>query len=166
MAEKRHRSLVGDIFEIQLPNGGKRYLQFIGWDKTVYGLGGDVVRVFKKNYAESGQPSLAEIVIDEVEFYAHIYHITIGTKAGLWKRFGNFKQNMGKTKPFFYQGPSYPTLTESSWIMWQMDGEHWETTKEKIMSGNADMGGVMPPKSVYERILNGRYLKTDPHYIR
>jgi hypothetical protein len=48
-----------------------------------------------------------------------------------------------------------------------MDGKnYWETTKKEIMKSSANMGGVMPPKLVEERIKAGKYLIGDPTYIK
>jgi hypothetical protein len=165
---KRPRTLVGDVFEIVLNKGGKRYMQYIGFDKTTYGFGGDVIRIFKKTYSQTVNPSLDEIVSDEVDFYAHIHRVSIGTKAGLWSRLGNIKTNLGM-KPLFYQGPSRVAIGDfkgDEWILWEMDGKDWKATKDEVLESSANMGGVMPPKWAEERVQTGKYQITDPHYIK
>jgi|GEM_PF-1906889 len=173
----RHRSSVGDIFAVNCESGDKRYLQFIGRDKTFFGFGGDVVRVFKKAYGSDENPDLNEIAGDDVDFYAHLHHVTVGLKQGLWVRVGNLKSEMGNLKPIFYQAPA-DSITRrivesvsskkpsSEWTLWQMDGESWEGTVEDIFKHSADKGGVMPPQWIYDRIKFGKYLISDPTYIR
>jgi hypothetical protein len=109
---KRPRTLLGDVLEVKMDGNSKRYLQYIGFDKSALGLGGDVVRIFKKTYKKESTPLLEEITEGEVDFYAHIHSVTRGIKEGLWSRVGNMKKNMGVEKPLFYQ------YSDNKWFLW------------------------------------------------
>ena len=161
LKSKRPRTLLGDVLEVKTGNGFKRYLQYIGFDKTDLGLGGDVVRIFKKKYKNETLPNIEEITKDEIDFYAHVHSVTRGIKEGLWSRVSNMKKDIGIQKPLFYQEGE-----NDEWLLWQMNGDIWKTTKNEVLKSSADKGGVMPPKWVEERIITGKYLISDPSYIK
>ncbi len=171
--KKRFRSLVGDVLLVSLENGDSRFLQFIGWDKSLYGMGADVIRIFKKRYPKNQSPSLTEIVEDDVDFHAHIYGVTYGLKEGLWERVGNMKENLGTKIPMFYKSPMrgnlkdpLPKPNEKLWILYYMSGKDWWASENDVRKTNADQGGVMPPIHAVERIKNGKYITVDRGYIQ
>ena len=95
----------GDIFEVPLDNNTKGYFQFIMLDLTQ--LNSEVIRVFRKQYPHDETIHLAEIVKDEVHFYAHVI-IKFGVKMGLWKKIGNLplKVPLQKYLPAYTFNPS------------------------------------------------------------
>jgi len=157
---KRTQTILGDILEVKMNDGTKRYLQYIGFDKNTHGLNSDVVRVFKKEYKENSSLDFEEIIKDEVDFYAHVHSIANGIKEGVWTRVGNMKNDLGTHKPLFYQ------KTDDEYILWEMDGKDWKSSKDDVLESSSNMGGVIPPKWVEERIQTGKYQITDPKYIK
>ena len=69
--EKRRRIVtkIGDIFCANLDSKTKRYFQYVAIDESM--LGGSVIRVFKRKYDINAEPTFAEIVNDDVDFYTH-----------------------------------------------------------------------------------------------
>ena len=68
---KRIRLKIGDIFEVPLENGTKRYFQFLGLD--INQLNGETIRVFAKSYGKDEHPTVEEIVNDDVDFCSHVF---------------------------------------------------------------------------------------------
>ena len=66
---KRIVTKMGDIFCVEIDNGYKRFFQYIIND--IEALNSSVIRVFKTYYPMDYRPIIEEIVMDEVEFYAH-----------------------------------------------------------------------------------------------
>jgi len=66
---KQVRTRIGNVFMVILDGNRKKYFQYIANDLTQ--LNSDVIRVFKTSYQLNEEPSLKDIVNDEIDFYAH-----------------------------------------------------------------------------------------------
>ena len=78
---KRIVTKMGDIFCVEIDNGYKRFFQYIIND--IEALNSSVIRVFKTHYPMDYRPIIEEIVMDEVEFYAHTV-LRAGIVYGAW----------------------------------------------------------------------------------
>ena len=85
---KRIVTKMGDIFCVEIDNGYKRFFQYIIND--IEALNSSVIRVFKTHYPMDYRPIIEEIVMDEVEFYAHTV-LRAGIVYGAWYKVGNSK---------------------------------------------------------------------------
>ena len=86
MVKKRVVTKIGDIFCVELGDGTKGYFQYIYEDACL--LGSDVIRVFKTHYHLEKDPSVEEIINDEVDFYSHTF-IRVGIEFDAWSKIGN-----------------------------------------------------------------------------
>lgn len=86
---KRIVTKIGDVFCAELGDGYKGYFQYVAIDKTM--LGGRVIRVFKKRYKVDEQPTVEEILKDEVQFYAHTL-LKPGIQLNHWYKVGKSEE--------------------------------------------------------------------------
>lgn len=170
--KKRIRPKIGDVFEVVLKNKTKGYVQYIGND--IEQLNSDVVRVFKTRYSADHTPDLKDVVKDGVEFYAHVTGVEFGVVNGEWERIGNINQ-LGDLKAPLFRDPGdgserrdgelhfWPKISKS-WYIWRMGQK--KTYVEKLEGENikADMGLVIWPDSVIERMETGKYSGFYPDY--
>lgn len=82
---KRIITKIGDVYYADLGNGWKGYFQYVAIDQTV--LNSNVIRVFKKRYKTDENPSIEEIIKDEVQFYAHTF-LRPGIYFDYWHKVG------------------------------------------------------------------------------
>ncbi len=152
------RVKVGDIFEVPLENDTKGYLQYIGEDASQ--LYGKVVRVFKKRYSMSESPDLDDVIRGEVEFYSHVLDMNFGVKDGMWSRVGN-SSDIGDEKDAFFRTSSdyskIPLKVVTRWSLWRMNEEPWSVDVLSDELAKAEVGSVMWPIRVVERMKTGIY---------
>ena len=86
---KRIVTKMGDIFCVEIDNGYKRFFQYIIND--IEALNSSVIRVFKTHYPMDYRPIIEEIVMDEVEFYAHTV-LRAGIVYGAWYKLATQKR--------------------------------------------------------------------------
>ncbi|WP_455587095.1 hypothetical protein [Bacteroides sp.] len=153
---------IGDIFSVEIDGVGKKYFQLIAYDLTQ--LNSDVIRVFKTVYPASQKIDLSEVVNGEVEFYAHCVTKS-GVKWGLWEKVGSNK-NIGETGHILFRdtedygiGPGEePIKVSSNWYVWHInDADFTYVGKLKGENQKADIGLVINPYSIAERIKTGKY---------
>ena len=149
------RTKIGDVMVAQIDEmGNKRYLQYIGSDMLQ--LNADVVRVFKTIYLPDSNPSLDEIVADEIVFAVHC-DSTYGIKLGLWDKIGNI-ENIKADNIYFLSvdQDTYSREYSERWVVWQL-GDTQRTfigrLPEKYWNGN--IGTVMPVELVFKYIKTG-----------
>lgn len=155
---------IGDIFEIPISPECKRYMQFIVVDSTH--LGGWGIRVFKKHYLPEEQPSINEIVADDVDFYCLTYAIGHGVLDGWWRKYGKSK-DIGNISDIVFrlyhkkliEAALFGKEDKDCWWVWTPNQEfiHYETLPEKYWY--ADDGSLFPPCNVISRIKTGRWHK-------
>jgi hypothetical protein len=150
----------GDIFEVNLGNNTKGYVQYIADDTEQ--LNSSVVRVFKKRYPVESAPSFDEITTGDVEFYSHITDIKHGEKDGTWRKVGKSEDIGDIKKPIFRSCSEDITMYSPShlskhWYVWRI-GEESQTVRpgNKVLE-QSDIGMVIWPESIKERMETGKY---------
>lgn len=146
---------IGDIFELLLPRGRKRYMQFVIVDSSQLGASG--VRVFKEEYAAEETPSIQEIVRDSVDFYCNTRAIGQGILHGLWSYYGK-SADLGDLNAMVFRtfDRGIPGAFPQRWRVWiaSHEDKYYRVLPRRYLS--ADDGGMIPPIMVLYRILYGR----------
>jgi hypothetical protein len=145
----------GDVFLVHLNSKEKKYFQFIQNDLTQ--LNSDVIRVFKAVFPVNVNPSLSEIIMGEVEFYAHCY-TKIGLKMKFWEKIGNIK-DVGANKEVIFKssGDSPQFKISKNWWIWKINEEQKFVGKLVGENRHAEIGSVIPPDSIIYRMKTGKY---------
>ncbi|MDI5950258.1 hypothetical protein QLS91_09770 [Flavobacterium sp. LB2P84] len=159
----------GDIFFVKINDTTKRYFQYITNDLKQ--LNSDVIRCFKKIYSIEENPNLAEIIKDEVFFYAHCV-VKFGVKLSYWEKVGNIT-NVGTFEHILFRGTNdygtiegeEPIKVSNNWYVWHIN----DVVSEKVgkLEGEnrkAEIGIVMDPESIVHRIRTGCYDGFYPDY--
>lgn len=163
MVKRQRNTKIGDIFVVQISDACKRYFQYIVSDLTQ--LNSDVIRVFKKIYPIDVEPSLTEIVSDEIDFYAHTTTIA-GIELGLWKLSGNIAE-VGDVENILFcstqdLGDKSVIISERWWV-WYIGKERKYVGKWKDEYSKAEYGLVYAPKNIIE-LLKGTYVNFYPKF--
>ena len=82
---KRIVTKIGNVFCAEIDNEFKCYFQYISND--LYNLNSSVIRVFKKRYPMDSNPTIDQIINDEVAFYAHTI-LRFGIQFNAWYKIG------------------------------------------------------------------------------
>ena len=147
---------IGDIFEIPLPRGMKRYMQFVIVDSSQLGAWG--VRVFKKEYTTEEKPPVEEIVKDSVDFYCNTRAIGQGILYELWSYYGK-SSDLGDLNAMVFRtfDREIPGLNPQRWRVWKASQEahYYLVLPRKYIK--ADYGAMCAPISVIDRIVSGRW---------
>lgn len=153
---------IGDVFSVAIDNNKKKYFQYIANDLTQ--LNSDVIRAFKKIYPIDSNPNLAEIVNDEVDFYAHCV-VALGVKMKLWNKVGNTTE-IGNITQILFRGTSdygvwidnEPIKISTKWYIWKInDKDFTKVGKLEGKNRSADIGVVVNPYDIVERMKTGKY---------
>lgn len=149
---------IGDVFVVNVSNSEKKYFQYIISDITQ--LNSDVIRVFKKKYSLDFNPSLLEIVTNEIEFYAHCV-TKLGLKSGSWNYVGNI-QFLGDTNHILFRdsedyGKIPTTKISQKWWVWKVNNEQHYVGKLEGENQKAEIGLVINPESIVYRMVHGVY---------
>ena len=160
---------VGDVFSVKLDNEVKKYFQLIAFDLTQ--LNSDVIRAFKKVYAIHATPTLLDIVNDDVDFYAHCV-TKFGIRMHLWDKVGNIS-DVGELSKILFRGTNdygakvggENIKVSHNWFVWHINDD--EFTYVGNLEGEnrkAEIGVVMPPLAIVERIKTGKYSFVYPEF--
>jgi hypothetical protein len=155
------RIKIGDIFCVNIDEKTKRFLQYVANDGSQ--LNSNVVRVFIKSYQINESPDMEEIVLDDVEFYAHSM-VKFMVKFNQCEKVGN-SSNIGDTKSILFRGTNdyarkadeAPILISNNWYVWNIDGPYRNVGKLIGKNKKSDIGGVMNPYDVAKRMRIGDY---------
>lgn len=159
---------IGDVFEVLLERGVKKYFQYIGNDHTQ--LNSDVIRAFKTPYLIDTEPDLSLVIKDEVSFYAHCV-VKWGVKMNLWKKVGNVKE-VG-TANVYFRGSSdsgrkigeEPIKVSERWYVWKINDDRFTPVgKLPDKYQNAEIGMVISPIDIVHRLQTGEYNFWYPGY--
>jgi hypothetical protein len=148
---------IGDIYSVKIDERSKKYFQYIVNDLAQ--LNSDVIRAFKKVYSLEDNPSLSEIIMDEVEFYAHCI-TKLGVKMGYWEKVGNTNVIREYDHVIFRDSADYgnPKIKVSNdWWIWKINHEQARVGKLVGPYRNAEIGIVMDPESIVHRMRTGNY---------
>lgn len=158
---------IGDIFCVKLDDNTKQYFQYIANDLTQ--LNSDVIRAFKKKYPIDEKPNLAEIVKDEVAFYAHCV-TNLGVKLGVWEKVGKVPFD-GEVTVLFRDTNDHghklgeePVKISNNWYIWKINEEFRRVGKLEGDNQKAEIGMVINPLSIAHRLRTGEYDFVYPGY--
>ncbi|MEZ2442776.1 hypothetical protein AB6805_13725 [Chitinophaga sp. RCC_12] len=151
----------GDIFSAKIDDRSKKYFQYVSDDETQ--LDSNVIRVYKKVYKVDENPSLPDIVKDEIDFYVHCL-IKLGLQLEFWTKVGAIK-DIGIVDVIFRHTEDYgravnqaPVRISNKWYVWRINDP--EITRVGKLIGenrNAEIGLVINPKSIVHRMKTGQY---------
>lgn len=157
----------GDVFCVKLDEKNKGYFQFLFRDSSQ--LGGNVIRVFYKHYPNDYEPTIDEIISDEVAFFTHTF-VQGGIYFDVFTKIGNVKVLNENKLPgviFCYQSTPYEfdnnypkeMWSKKMWYVYQAN----ETlvlyeTLPKNWRNKVELGWVMNFESVVSRMKFGFYL--------
>ena len=159
---KRIVTKIGDIFFVVLDNGNKKYFQYIANDLTQ--LNSDVIRSFKKEYSINEQVNYKQMLSGDIDFHAHTM-INIGVKQSLFNKEGRFDIFPNITNIVFrdtndcgHKAGEEPVRISDKWYVWRINDENF-TRVGKLTGENkkAEIGVVIPPFAIVERIKTGKY---------
>ena len=166
---KRVITKIGDVFSVKINDSHKKFFQLIAFDLTQ--LNSDVIRAFKEAYPIEANPDLSAIVNGDIEFYAHCV-TKFGIKLGLWERISNIKE-IGKLDHILFRGTSdlghkvgeEPIRVSYNWYVWRIGDKNF-TRVGKLEGENqkAEIGLVINPYSIIDRIKTGKYKGFYPDY--
>ena len=159
---KRITTRIGDIFFVTLDNGNKKYFQYIANDLTQ--LNSDVIRSFKKEYSTNEQVDYKQMLSEDIDFHAHTM-INIGVKQALFHKEGRFDVFPEIANIVFRGTLDYgKTINEetikisNNWRIWRINDDDF-TYIGKLTGENrkSEIGIVMPPFAIVERIKTGKF---------
>jgi len=163
--KKRIIVKIGDVFEVPIEGGWKRYFQLIARDSLE--LNSDVVRVFRARYKATETPELEKIVRDEVELHIHLF-IKIGIKEVAWSKIGNASIGPDFELPHFRDSQDYgnPSVKISKrWNVWKINDRNPTYVGELAPEfQNYNIGGVWPVDALLEILNTGKSSWVYPGY--
>jgi len=157
----RANTKIGDVFSVKIDGSSKKYFQYVVSDLTQ--LNSDVIRAFKKVYPINANPDLSEIVSGEVEFYAHCV-TKLGLKMNLWEKVGNTAE-VGNTSQILFRGTNdygvwindEPIRISENWYIWKVNEPFKDVGKLEGDNRKAEIGVVVNPYDIVDRIKTGEY---------
>jgi hypothetical protein len=162
MEEKTKRVVtrIGDIFCVEIDDKYKAYFQYIAkdWEQ----LNSTVIRVFRKRYPIEYNPTMEEIVNDEVSFYAHTV-LRPGLHFGTWYKVGKSK-NVGDTENIFFR--CYPDVNYGfngqnksyNWYVWKINHKYEKIGEMTDQYRHYHFGCIFPYFDIAARIRTGKYM--------
>lgn len=149
------RTRKGNVFSVRVDPIRTKYFQYIANDLTQ--LNSDVIRAFKKIYQDESKPKLQEIVSGEVEFYAHVV-VPWGIKMKLWDKVGSVPF-YEEVKVYFRASEDYGKGIKYSekWFIWQINGKRLFVPKPTEELRAAEIGVVVSPEDLVDRMRTGQY---------
>lgn len=159
--KKRVATKIGDIFSVRINEKNKKYFQLIAFDGTQ--LNSDVIRAFKEEYPTDVDSDMQEIVKGEVEFYAHCI-TKWGVKLGYWEKVGK-SDGVGRLDHILFRGTSdyghkkgdEPIRISNNWYVWRIGEDFRDVGRLKGENRRAEIGIVMDPESIVNRMKTGEY---------
>lgn len=153
---------IGDVFSVKISEHQRKFFQYISND--LIQLNSDVIRAFKRVYAIEEVPDIADIVNDEVEFYAHCV-TKFGIKFGLWEKVGN-TSDVGKpeliifrdTNDYGYKVGQERLKISQNWHVWRITDKDFRKVGKLVGENRkAEIGLVMNPMEIVRRMKTGEY---------
>lgn len=159
---KRIVTKKGDIFSVKLDNGNRKFFQYITNDLRQ--LNSDVIKVFKEEYSNNAIIDFNQIIQGETEFYAHTM-INIGVKQNFFiqEGHGNIIGDFSKvifrdTNDCIVKPGEEPIKISDAWFIWKIGDEKFTRVgKLKGENRNAEIGIVIPPYAIVDKIKKGYY---------
>ena len=165
---KRVVTKIGDIFSVEVDDDSIKYFQLIAFDLTQ--LNSDVIRVFKKEFPTDMIPDCSELLSGEVEFYAHCI-TKLGVKLGYWEKVGRCvdvgetEHVLFRTTPDYGRAPGEERVRVSdNWYVWKIGGPMINVNRLEGENRSSEIGIVMNPESIVQRIKYGEYQGSFPGF--
>ena len=152
----RTRLKIGDVLEVPLNDGKVGYVQYIADDTSM--LDSYVIRVFKGEHDPTKPPSVSEVVLGEVLFFAHVF-LKLCIKYGNWKKMGNAPAP-SKIDVLFrgcWDDGNPEIKVSHRWYVWRISEPFRDIGALTPEYVKAEIGSVLPPQSIVERMLTGGY---------
>lgn len=164
----RANTKIGDVFSVKIDESSKKYFQYVVSDLTQ--LNSDVIRAFREVYPINADPELSEIVRQEVEFYAHCV-TKLGLKMKFWEKVGNISE-VGEIAHILFRGTSdygvwigdEPIRISTKWYVWKVNEPFRDVGKLEGENRKAEIGVVVNPYDIVERIKTGKYSFFHPDF--
>lgn len=157
-SEKRNppRLMTGDLYKVRLSDTEDAFLRYLCNDTSQ--LNSNVVAVCRGRY-RTGQDIVAEEVVSSgVEFYVHVL-LKLGVKLGTWEF---CSRGPAATVPnvLFRNSSDYgnPKVIKSNkWWVWKIGEEYTFIGDDKAVLDSSEIGIVVNPKDLLERMRTGAY---------
>ena len=157
---KRIITRIGDVFEVQLDNC-KKYFQYIANDMTQ--LNSSVIRTFVEEYPLDYSPILENITAGKVDFYAHTV-LRWGIQSDLWYKVGRISFEEDVNVLFrTYDEDGYVPVSKL-WLVWKINQPMKFVGELRGENRNAEIGLVINPDEIFERIKSGAYKTRFPSF--
>jgi hypothetical protein len=154
MIKRIKNTVVGDVFCAKIDENYKKYLQYIVSDLTA--LNSDVIRAFKEKYTMDANPTLFEIINDEIDFYAHCV-TKAGIKRGYWDLIGNM-QDIGRIEHILFKDKmdyTNPSIT-NDWRIWKINGNIINVQDiAKLKHQEMYFGAIFLPERIVNKLRTG-----------
>jgi hypothetical protein len=164
---KRVRTKIGDVFCVRLDERTKGYFQYVAIDRSQ--LDSPVIKAFKRRYPIDTDPDLSEVLADDVDFYAHV-ELPWGVKMGLWVKVGHVN-DVGDIDVLFRGTSDYgvaegeePVRVSRNWRVWRLNEVFQYVGTLKGKNRKAEIGVVVAPPDIVERMQTGEYDFVYPDY--
>ncbi len=160
---KRVITRIGDIFSVKINNQYKKYFQYIANDLTQ--LNSDVIRSFESQFLLDSEPEFSEITSGNIEFYAHCV-VSLGVKLGCWEKVGHTNE-VGDLDILFRDSNDYGTSDveiSRDWYIWEINKRTKQVGVLKEKYQTLDIGSVVNPYDIVERMQTGSYSFVYPGY--
>ena len=159
---KRIVTKIGDVFCAEIEGQCKRFFQYFAIDSTM--LNSSVIRVFKQHYPMDYIPDISEIIVGEVEFYAHTV-LRRGIADGIWYKVGKSLELGDYQDVFFRMNGDIDRVERSEkWYVWKIGEPFIYVGKLPEKYYEADDGSVMPYENLIARFKTGKYSYFFPAY--
>lgn len=145
----------GDIFEVVLSNGNRRYFQFLYKDDNY--MAGHVIRAFTFLQENDENINLQNLALSSIQFITHT-RVFEGLKDKLWNKIGNIPLENNFDFPIFRQTNDVSSQVKKStnWFIWQYDPENrkyiGELTDEYC---KLPVSSIFPPSAIVEWLETG-----------
>ena len=152
---KRIVTKIGDVFLVKLENS-QRYFQYVANDMTQ--LNSSVIRTFEEHYPLNSLQDLTEIVKGKIDFYAHVV-LRWGIELGYWEKIGKDPEIGQLNHILFRDSTDYGKQIKISenWYVWNINEKFKDVGKLVGENRKAEIGIVVTPGDVVERIKTGKY---------
>lgn len=161
---KGKKTKIGDIFSVKIDEFNQKFFQYITNDLTQ--LNSDVIRVFKCIYPLNVKINLSEVIAGDVDFYAHCV-IKLGIELEYWRWIGNVG-NVGDFSHVWFRDTDdfgNPDVKISrKWWVWKINQDEKYVGELKGIYQQAEIGVVMNPEGIVNRIITGKYGNVYPEF--
>lgn len=159
---RKRNAKVGDVFLVKTDFHTKRYFQYICNDLTQ--LNSDVIRAFTRTYSVEENPSIHEIVSEDILLFAHCT-VRLGLKMELWEKVGNIGEVGDFSDIIFRNTNDYGAkvneeriLKSKNWHIWRINDKNF-TPVPKLQKEhrNGYIGIVFNPLGIVEILKGNKY---------